>query len=178
MEPSDIPGAEHILAAAEALRAEALALPDDLYVEMPSRERYRGQWKGFLLRVGPWEKEFPQVDFVANRARCPVAMAVLDKLPSAPVAGFLRLDPGADLTQHTDFRDDDMVRVHLALQLPPAEAERWPIGTLRLLDVRVPHSARNPSEVPRLTFVVDVKLGRPVAEGDVPPWDPPSSPAA
>ncbi len=177
MEPSDVPGVEHILAAAEALRAEALALPDELFVDMPSRERYRGQWKGFLLRVGPWEKEFPQVDFAANRARCPVAMGVLEHLPNAPVAGFLRLDPGADLSQHTDFRDDDMVRVHLALQLPAEEAKRWPEGSLRLLDVRVPHSAKNPADRPRLTFVVDVKLGRPVAEGEVAPWDPPGNAA-
>ncbi len=177
MSPADIPGTSHILAAAEAIRAEALSIPAELFVDMPSRERYRGQWRGFLLRVGPWEKEFPGVDFAANRARCPATMAVLEKLPNAPVAGFLRLDPGADLTKHTDFRDDDMVRVHLACQLPPDEEARWPLGTLRLLDVRVPHSAKNPSADPRLTFVVDIKLPFALKEGDLEPWDPPENPS-
>jgi hypothetical protein len=171
---TDLPAVGLLEAAAVGLRAEVLALPDEAFVPMPSRERYTGAWRGFLLRAGPWEREFPGVDFPANRARCPVAMALLARIPGAAVAGYLRLDPGARLEDHTDERADDVIRVHLALQLPPAEAAYWPEGTARLLDVRVPHSAANPSDRPRLTFVVDVALPGPVPVGAVPPWGPPT----
>ncbi|MDP2314667.1 MAG: aspartyl/asparaginyl beta-hydroxylase domain-containing protein [Pseudomonadota bacterium] len=173
MVPSDVPAVRLLEAAAEALRQEALSLPDAGFVAMPSTERYTGAWKGFLLGAGRWEHEFPTVDFPANRAQCPVATAVLAAIPDVTVAGYLRLEPGADLGLHTDDREDDVIRVHLALQLPPDEAAYWPVGTARLLDVRVPHAATNPSTEPRVTFVVDVRLPAPVPVGAVPAWGPP-----
>ncbi len=162
----------HIEAAADALRAEALALPADAFVPMPARERYSGSpgaWSACLLRVGRWATEFPGVDLEANAALCPVADALVRTLPVSTVAGFLRLEPGAVLDIHADPREDDELRAHLALQLPEEEARTWPIGTVRLLDTRTPHGARNPSAVPRITFVVDLRLGGPFA-GVLPPW--------
>ena len=145
-------------AAAEAIRAEALALPPELFVPMPSKEHYTGEWTAFLLSGGRWEHEYTGVDFVANRARCPATVAVLAQLPAVNVAGFLRLGPGATLAPHTDERADDEIRVQLALQLPADEAAAWPEGTARLLDVRLPHSVHNPSDRPRLTFTADLRL--------------------
>lgn len=170
MDLTNLPALRLLEAHAEALRAEALALPEALFVPMPSRERYTGTWRAVLLDVGPWGAEFPGVDIPHNRALCPVATALLSQLPVASVAGYLRLDPGATLATHTDLRDDDVLRAHLALVLPPEEAVRWPIGRARLLDVRSPHGAKNPSDQPRLTFTVDLRIGRVVAVGELGEW--------
>jgi hypothetical protein len=171
MTPADLPACALLEAHFEAIRGEAAALPESGWADMPSRERYRGSWRGFLLRAGPWEREYPGVDFEANRAAAPRTHALLDRIPGARVAGFLRLDPGADLGLHTDERDDAVVRVHLALELPEAEALVWPVGTCRILDVREPHRAANPGSRPRLTFVVDVNVGRAVLAGEIPAWN-------
>lgn len=157
-----VPEITRIEAAADALRAEVLAIPPALFVPMPSKEHYTGAWTAFLLHAGRWEHEYVGVDFDANRARCPVATALLRTLPVATVAGYLRLDPGAVLAPHVDERQDDEVRVHLALQLPPDEAATWPEGTARFLDIRTPHSAANRSDRPRFTFTVDLKLPGPL----------------
>ena len=87
------------------------------------------------------------------------ATASLSRLPVASVAGCLRLDPGATLATHTELRRDDVLRAHVALVSPPKEATRWPIGRARLLDVRAPHGAKDPREAPRLTFIVDLRVG-------------------
>ena len=158
-----------IEAHADALRMEALKLPPDAFVPMPATERYQGGWSACLLRVGRWASEFPGVDLAANAERCPVAEALVRELPVSTVAGYLMLAPGARLDTHADPREDDELRAHLALQLPEEEALRWPIGTVRMLDTRVPHGAANPSALPRLTFVVDLRLDAPFT-GVLPPW--------
>ena len=170
----ELPELKLVEAAAAALRAEVLALPRELFVALPSHEQYTGIWTAFLLRAGRWEHEYPGVDFAANRARCPQATALLEKLPAVNVAGFLRLEPGAELRPHQDHREDQEVRVHLALQLPPEEAAYWPEGTARLLDVRQPHAARNPSDRPRLTFTMDLHVPFIVTPDMIPPWGPPA----
>lgn len=159
-------------AEAEAIRAEALALPQNLFVPMPSREQYTGEWTAFLLSAGRWEREYPGVDFAANRARCPLSSALLGRLPQVNVAGFLRLEAGAELRPHQDQREENEVRVHLALQLPPEEAAFWPEGTARLLDVRQLHHARNFSDRPRITFTLDLRLPQALDPSLIPPWNP------
>lgn len=176
MLPADIPSVALLEAAAEALKQEALALHAVDFVPMPSKEHYQGNWRGFLLSVGPWEHEYPGVDFAQNRRRCPVASALIQQIPGAKVAGYLWLDPGAVLGDHTDMRDDDVIRVHIGLQLPEEEQAYWPEGRARLLDVRQPHRAENRSQRPRLTFVVDVNVGFPVLSSQIAPWGPPVAP--
>jgi len=161
-----------IEAAAAALRAEALALPPTRFIPMPSAEQYSGCWRVFLLDAGRWAHEYPQVDLEANRACCPAATALLRSLPGVNVAGFLRLETGAELKPHQDHREDNEVRVHLALQLPPDEALLWPEGTARLLDVRQTHAATNRSDRPRITFTLDLRLPEPLDPLRIPPWNP------
>ena len=170
MNLAELPALRILEEHADALRAEALALPEALFVPMPSRERYTGAWRAVLLDVGPWGAEFPGVDIPHNRSLCPMTTTLLRQLPMASVAGYLRLDPGATLATHTDLRDDDVLRAHVALVLPPEEAARWPIGRARLLDVRAPHGAKNLSEAARLTFTVDLSIGRRVEVGELGEW--------
>ena len=52
MVPYDVPAARILESVADALRVEALSLPFDAFVSMPSKEHYTGAWRGFLLGAG------------------------------------------------------------------------------------------------------------------------------
>lgn len=173
LEPHEIPVVAELEALSGAILAEVLAVPADRFVPMPSKDRYTGSWTALLLSVGPWEHEYPGLDFEGNRAACPTIAALLARHPEITLAGVLRLGPGATLQTHNDRRKDNEIRVHLALRLPPAEAAYWPEGTCRLLDVRTAHAAANPTEHDRLTLALDVTLPRDIASGEVAPWNPP-----
>lgn len=161
-------------AAAPALRAEALALPLDRWIKMPSDEIYQGTWRSFLLEPGPWGHEYPGADFPANRVAAPVAARLLDSVPGVMILGYLRLEAGCEVAVHRDFRDDDQIRAHVGLVLPPAEQAWWPEGTARVMDVRMPHAARNPGPGPRVTLVVDVRLPFVVPDDALPVWGRPA----
>lgn len=174
MHPDNVAALRPLLARLEAatpaLRHEALAASDALWTPMPSSEMYHGAWEIFPLILRRWREEFPGIDLDVCRGQAPQATTLFDDLPNAEVAGFLRLHEGSFLDVHQDHRDDHVVRVHLALVMPGAWAAAWPEGTARLLDVRQPHSARNPGPGPRITAVVDVHLPQPVGDGDVALW--------
>jgi hypothetical protein len=165
-----LPMQDVLEAHAEAIWAELEAVPLDAWIQMPSDEIYQGVWRAFLLEPGPWGHEYPGADFAANRARCPVTTSLLPQLGRVVVAGFLRLEEGTTVAEHQDFRDDDHVRCHLALRMPPEESLRWPVGTSRLMDVRMPHAAANPGPGPRVTMVVDVTAPFVVPTGVLPRW--------
>ncbi len=168
--PEHVPLVAELERLAATLRAEVLAVPATDYVAMPSRDRYSGDWRAVLFSVGPWEHEYPGVDFERNRRSCPTIASVLSRHPEVKLCGALSLGPGAVLQPHADPRQDREIRVHLALALPPAEADAWPVGTCRLLDVRQKHGANNPGEEPRITLVFDVLLDEVVPDGAVAPW--------
>lgn len=175
LRPEDLPVVAEMEAAAAAVLAEALAAPAEAWVPMGATSMYAGRWEALLLAAGPWGHEFPGVSLEANRRALPTATAVLARHPEVSVFGVLRLAPGASLAPHRDHRADDEVRVHVALQVPPEEAHEWTVGKARLLDIRSLHHAQNRGQIERITFVADVRVGRVVADGEVPPWNPPAA---
>lgn len=166
------PFLERLEAHADTFAQDVARVPDARWTEMKSSDAYVGSWRSFPLALAPrWAHEFPGLDLLANRAVCPDTAAALEGLPGLVIGGFLSLEPGSELRTHVDFRDDDVIRAHVALQLPPAEAARWPLGTARLLDIRQPHAARNDTSQPRLTLMVDVRMPFVIAAGEIPPWN-------
>lgn len=157
---------------ADALRAEFESLPTDLFIPMPSTEMYQGVWTACIVKLDQYGEEFGGLDVAANRRRCPVASAVIDQIPGTIVGAYLALAPGASLRVHTDHRDDDVVRAHLGLRLAPHELPYWREGTARPMDIRMPHSATNSGPVPRITFMVDVRMPFVVPTGSIPAWNP------
>lgn len=153
---------------AARFRQDALAAPLDHFVPMPSRENYDGNWRCYPLYLGAWGHEYPGVDLEANRRRFPETVRILDGIEGLFLAGFMRLEPRSEIKTHTDFRGDDEVRCHVALQVPEHEASSWPVGRARLMDVRVPHAARNPDVLPRLTLLVDVRMPFVIPVGSIP----------
>lgn len=139
----------------DSLRAEAFALEAGLWSPM---QGYQTGCNGFILEPGRWAHEFTQVDVESHRARCPRAWALVKQLEGVLLTGFLRVEPGGLMLPHTDPREDDMVRVHLGLQLTEEEQAWWPPGTARLMDTRQSHWARNLGEFPRITMVLDVRM--------------------
>lgn len=154
---------------AEAMRAEADRIDPSAWVAMPN---YPSGWTAFLLDAGPWAHEFRGFDVEANRRACPHTWRVVQSIAGMKVAGFMRLEPGVVIEPHTDHREDDMVRAHLGLRLPKGERARWPELTVRLMDVRVSHSARNDGPDPRLTFMIDVRMPFAVPSTGFGPWSP------
>ena len=170
---SALPFLDVLEAAAETFRAEALGLPDDAYVPLPDAETHtRGRWEVCLLRLDLYADDFPQAILEDNRARCPQTWALLKDQPGLIIAGFMRLTPGSVVLPHRDHRDDDVVRVHVGLQIPEPERDRWPEGTARLMDIRQLHEVKNPSDRDRLTLCCDFRLGVTVPDGAIPPWNP------
>jgi hypothetical protein len=151
---------------------EVAALPANAFVPMPATDMYQGVWKVCALVLNLYAEEFSGLDLAANRRLAPRTSAILDTIPGLEVGGFLSLAPGASLDWHEDHREDDVIRAHLALSLPPDEQAYWPLGRARLLDIRTRHRAINPTPDPRLTLIVDVRMPFAVPTGVLPPWNP------
>lgn len=175
LNPHDIPGVAELEALAEVLYREASALPESVWVPMPAPGMYAGAWSALLFSAGPWAHEFAAADPAANLARCPTAAAFLARhAASLGVFGLLRLAPGATLAPHQDHRHDEEVRVHIPVALPEGGEAGWTLHRARLLDIREVHSGHNAGATSRITVVADIRIGRTVGPGDVPPWGPPA----
>ncbi len=170
--PNDIAVVAELEALAATLLPEVLATPRSAWVPMPAATMYKGEWLALLFSAGPWAQEFPGANLAANLARFPEAAALLARHPEISVFGVLTLFPGAELLPHRDRRADDEVRVHIPIQLGTADGPPWVLGRARLLDIRELHHSADPGAQARITLVADVKLGRPVVEGEVAPWNP------
>jgi hypothetical protein len=154
--------------------AEVLALPEEAYVPLPDSSTYKnGYWDVCLLKLEQYAEDFPDALLDDNRRRCPKTWARLSELDGLIVAGFMRLTPGTIISEHTDIRDDNVIRVHLALQLPEADRRYWRDGTARLMDIRQPHHAENLEEYDRITLCCDFRVPEPIPDGVIPPWNPP-----
>lgn len=164
---------------ADVFLREALALPEAAFVPLPDAAAHtEGSWAVCLLKLDLYGDDFPQVMLQENRARCPETWAALEGLAGLTVAGFMRLSPQSRIKPHRDRREDDVVRVHVGLQLPEHEQAHWRPGAARLIDIRQLHGAHNPSDRDRLTLCCDFRLGVPVPEGAIPPWSPELLPEA
>ncbi len=171
MDRARTPFLDLLEASAALFLEESRGIPDAAWTSMAAADAYQGRWLSLPLALGAWQQEFPGLDLAANRRLCPRSARVLDGIEGLVIGGFLRLDPGSELRPHRDIRDDDVIRAHLALQLPPVEAARWPLFTARLIDIREQHWAKNESDQPRITLMVDVRLSAPILAGEIPPWN-------
>jgi hypothetical protein len=158
---------------ADAMWAEFQTLPSSLFIPMPSTEMYQGVWTACIVKLDQYGEEFAGLDVDANRKRCPVAAKVMDQI----VGAYLALAPGASLRVHTDIRDDDVIRCHLGLRLAPHEHAYWKERTARPMDIRMPHAARNNGDLPRITFLLDVRMPFVIPTGSIPPWNPDLAPS-
>jgi hypothetical protein len=143
--------------AAATFRKEALALPPSAFVPR-HHPAYKGKWSLFPLELGDAAADFESLDIVANRMACPGTVAVLDTLDGLVIAGFDRLAPDAELSDFDNQREDVVVRCEVALVLCEEEAETWPEGSVRLVDVRGARSVFNSGDQPRLVLIADVKM--------------------
>ncbi|MFM2162558.1 MAG: lipid hydroxylase LpxO [Pseudomonadota bacterium] len=153
----------------DVFRAEALALPDDAGFRMPGVQ-YRGDWRAFPVLLDQYGEDFPPDAAALARRLCPQTHALLAARGDVVVGGFMRLEAGGEVPLHVDHRQDDVLRFHLALQLPEDEQAWWPLGWARPMDLRVPHGAKNPSDRWRLQLTVDVRMKEPIPTGSVPAW--------
>ena len=175
-DPSDrsqLPFLDRLEASAPFFLEEVRALPDEVFLPLPDAASHtRGRWEVCLLKLDAYADDFPQALLARNRACCPRSWAALADLPDLVVAGFMRLGPGSVVLPHRDHRDDQVLRVHLGLQLPPAEQGHWPEGRARLMDIRQLHEARNSSDRDRITPMLRFPASKGRSRRGHPPVEP------
>lgn len=162
---------------AGALVADVEGLPDDAWVPHFNTAQYSGDWSGAPLRMvgGRPDRLFPEPGSDAPPSdtpwlkRCPGVAALLGAL-ACPVlsARFLRLGPGAQVTEHRDHRlgyADGEVRLHVPVTTGPGASFRLSGAEIAMapgecwyVDVNEPHSVANRGTSPRVHLVVDAVL--------------------
>ena len=158
---------------ADAIRADAEALPSTAWVPHFNTGVYEGDWSGVALRaVGGSTSLYPDpaapepfADTELLRA-CPHVQQALAGL-ACPLLGvrLLRLSTGALIAEHRDYRlgfDDGEVRLHVPVvtsELVSFVLDGEPVimneGECWYLNLDLPHRARNDGPGPRIHLVID-----------------------
>jgi aspartyl/asparaginyl beta-hydroxylase (cupin superfamily) len=108
----------------------------------------------------------------ANRARCPVTSAAVDRVPGVFQSCFSILDPGKSVPPHAGPYFG-YLRYHLALVVPDqdppqlkvnGEPYTWREGESILFDDTHTHEVINTSAEPRVVLIVDVFRPMPLAQ--------------
>ena len=138
----------------EAIRAEYLALPGDLFDPWVQRYMHGGGWTVFgLYAVGQ--------EVSGACAACPNTARALRQVPGLSMAGFSRLAPHTHVKPHVGWAAS-VYRLHLPLVVPPgcrlrvaAETRTWQEGRCLIFDDTVEHEAWNDSDLPRGVLLLD-----------------------
>jgi beta-hydroxylase len=138
----------------EAIRAEYLALPGDLFDPWVQRYMHGGGWTVFgLYAVGQ--------EVSGACAACPNTARALRQVPGLSMAGFSRLAPHTHVKPHVGWAAS-VYRLHLSLVVPPgcrlrvaAETRTWQEGRCLIFDDTVEHEAWNDSHLPRGVLLLD-----------------------
>jgi beta-hydroxylase len=138
----------------EAIRAEYLALPGDLFDPWVQRYMHGGGWTVFgLYAVG---HEIPGACAV-----CPNTARALRQVPGLSMAGFSRLAPHTHIKPHAGWAAS-VYRLHLPLVVPlgcrlriATETRSWQEGRCLIFDDTVEHEAWNDSDLPRGVLLLD-----------------------
>ena len=158
---------------ADAIRADAEALPPTAWVPHFNTGVYEGDWSGVALRaVGGSTSLYPDPAAPEPFAdtdllgACPHVAHALAQL-ACPLQGvrLLRLGPGAVIAEHRDYRlgfDDGEVRLHVPVvtsELVSFVLDGEPVvmdeGECWYLDLNLPHRARNDGAGSRIHLVID-----------------------
>jgi beta-hydroxylase len=138
----------------ESIRAEYLALPEDLFAPWVQRQMHGGGWAVFgLYALG---RPIP-----AASATCPNTTQALRQVPGLSMAGFSRLAPRTHVKPQVGWAAS-VYRLHLALAVPPgcrlrvaAETRTWHEGHCLVFDDTVEHEAWNDADSPRGVLLLD-----------------------
>lgn len=138
----------------EAIRAEYLALPSDLFDPWVQGRMHGGGWTVFgLYAVG---QPIP-----GACVSCPNTVQALEQVPGLSMAGFSRLGPRTHVKPHVGWAAS-VYRMHLALVVPSgcrlrvaAETRSWQERRCLVFDDTVEHEAWNDSDLPRGVLLLD-----------------------
>lgn len=152
---------EAIIAAREARREPYVQYPAHEPLNQWRQLNHNPDWTAIhLWRNGSRVEE--------NASRCPVTMAVLDRLPQPDIPGcspnamFSLLAPDTHIPPHVGVTNTRLV-CHLPLIVPEgcwfrvgAETRFWEPGKAFVFDDSMDHEARNPSDRLRVVLIFDV----------------------
>ncbi len=161
---------------ADAVAAEAAALPTSAWEPHFNLQQYEGDWSGIALRaaVGSALALYPdpsatEYEATAWLARCPATAALLEAIPCPLLtARFLRLGPGSRILRHRDHclsAADGEARLHLPVVSDDEvefrladEAVAMAPGECWYLDLSRHHEVDNRGSEARVHLVVDVTV--------------------
>lgn len=151
----------------EAIRAEALALPEQDWFRWEDEGSFSGAWHIAPLFTALFDnvpmthviEAIPRVS-----GRCPVTTAALAGIPGLTDACFSRLMPGAHIHAHSDHEGfGHTLRGHLALDVPSGcgirvidEIRTWTEGEMLFFAGTAQHEAANQGDRPRIVLLIDL----------------------
>lgn len=147
-----------------AIRDEFGALRRDDFLEWPDRRAYGGTW---LVAPLFMSSHYPGIEshFAVNQAKCPRTTAALRALPGVTAAVFSWQEPGCHIYAHRDVKALEVLRAHLALEVPDGaqmrvahEVHTWQEGKCLLFDGFLDHETGNAGTRRRVILMVDACL--------------------
>lgn len=133
---------------------ECRELPGTEFTAWPETNLYNQGWDVYGLFAG-------RRALLENCIFCPQTTNLLRTIPGLENAGFSRLRAGCEIAPHVGYTNQ-VLRLHLGLQVPPAcalrvgsETAHWEEGKCLVFDDTVEHAAWNRSQGERIILLVD-----------------------
>ncbi|MCA8948320.1 MAG: aspartyl/asparaginyl beta-hydroxylase domain-containing protein [Planctomycetes bacterium] len=148
----------------EVFRSELAGLARGDFLVWPDRGAYGGEWLVLPLFMS---SHYPGIEgcFAANQAKCPATTAFLRAIPGVTAAAFSWQEPGCHIYPHRDVKAIDVLRAHVALEVPPGPRMRvgpdvhgWQAGEVLLFEGYVEHETGNPAGRRRVVLLVDAQV--------------------
>lgn len=148
----------------DLVRREFEALSRDDFMVWPDRAAYGGQW---LVAPLFMSSHYPGIEhhFAVNQARCPRTTLALRAMPGVTAAVFSWMEPGCHIYAHRDVKALNVLRAHLALEVPQGAQMRvgpdlhtWLEGQCLLFDGYIDHETGNAGARRRVILLVDACL--------------------
>ena len=164
LDPAEFAFTRALVASHDEIRAELATLGRDDFLLWPDRGAYGGEW---LVAPLFMSSHYPGIEhcFAVNQARCPRTTARLRAIPGVTAAVFSWMEPGCHVYAHRDVKAIEVLRAHLALEVPDgarmrvgAEIHTWHEGQCLLFDGFIDHEAGNAGSRRRIVLMVDACL--------------------
>jgi ornithine lipid ester-linked acyl 2-hydroxylase len=164
LDPQDFGFTTALESQSDAIRAEYLSLPANMFDPWVQGQMHGGGWTVFGLYAAG--QRIPGACDC-----CPDTARALQDIPGLSMAGFSRLAPRTHVKPHVGWAAS-VYRLHLALVVPPGcrlrvaeETRAWQESQCLIFDDTVEHEAWNDSDLPRGVLLLDFL--RPGIDGSV-----------
>lgn len=164
LDPSRFAFTTSLVEGHDVFLAELATLTREDFLVWPDRAAYGGTW---LVAPMFMSSHFPGIEahFEHVRRRCPRSTALLRSMTGVTAAAFSWMEPGCHIYAHRDVKALEVLRAHLALEVPSgarmrvgADLHTWHEGQCLLFDGYIDHETGNEGPGRRVILLVDACL--------------------